>query len=79
MVEIIKEVVLEYLQVISGDDVLFEELFDCEIDSFGDFGVNMFVEFWMEGVDDGKNCVGGDLLFIVFEILCEYNIEILFF
>ena len=48
MVEIIK-VVSEHPQVISGDDVPFEELPDCEIDSFGDSGVNMFVEFWMEG------------------------------
>ena len=78
MVEIIKEVVSEHPQVISGDDVPFEELPDCEIDSFGDSGVNMFVEFWMEGVDDGKNRVGGDLLLTVFETLREHNIEIPF-
>lgn len=64
--------------MISGDVVFFEECLDCEIDSFGDLGVNMFVEFWIEGVDDGKNCVGGDLLLIVFEILKEYGIEIFF-
>ena len=78
MCEIIKEAVAEHPQVISGEDIPFEECPDCEIDSFGDFGVNMFVEFWMFGIDDGKNRVGGDLLLIVFETLREHNIEIPF-
>ena len=38
----------------------------------------MFVEFWMEGIDDGKNRVGGDLLLIIFETLRENNISIPF-
>ena len=78
MVEIIKDTVAAHPQVISGEDIPFEELPDCEIDSFGDSGVNMFVEFWMEGIDDGKNRVGGDLLLTVFETLREHNIEIPF-
>ena len=78
MVEIIKDTVAAHPQVISGEDIPFEELPDCEIDSFGDSGVNMFVEFWMEGIDDGKNRVGGDLLLAVFETLREHNIEIPF-
>ena len=64
--------------MISGDDVAVEYRPDCEIDSFGDSGVNMFVEFWMEGVDDGQNRVGGDLLLMVFETLREHDIEIPF-
>lgn len=78
MVEIIKEAVSEHPKVISGDDVAVEYRPDCEIDSFGDSGVNMFVEFWMEGVDDGQNRVGGDLLLMVFETLREHDIEIPF-
>lgn len=78
MVEIIKDAVAQHPQVISGENIPFEERPDCEIDSFGDSGVNMFVEFWMEGVDDGKNRVGGDLLLTVFETLREHNIEIPF-
>ncbi|MEW9797038.1 mechanosensitive ion channel family protein [Alteromonas sp. CYL-A6] len=78
MVEIVKEAVAEHPQVISGDHIPIEERPDCEIDSFGDSGVNMFVEFWMEGIDDGKNRVGGDLLLIVFETLRKHNIEIPF-
>lgn len=76
MVDIIKKAVAAHPQVLSGDDVPFEERPDCEIDSFGDSGVNMFVEFWIEGIDDGKNRVGGDLLLIVFETLRDHNIEI---
>ncbi|GAC15333.1 mechanosensitive ion channel family protein [Aliiglaciecola lipolytica] len=78
MVEFIKEAVAEHPSVISGEDVPFEERPDCEIDSFGDSGVNMFVEFWMEGIDDGKNRVGGDLMLIIFETLRENGIEIPF-
>ncbi|AIG00027.1 mechanosensitive ion channel family protein [Alteromonas australica] len=78
MVDIIKDAVSQHPQVISGDAVPFEERPDCEIDSFGDSGVNMFVEFWIEGVDDGKNRVGGDLLLTVFETLKEHGIEIPF-
>ncbi len=78
MVEFIKEAVAEHEQVISGPDVPFEERPDCEIDSFGDSGINMFVEFWMIGIDDGKNRVGGDLMLIILETLRENGIEIPF-
>ncbi|MCF2948070.1 mechanosensitive ion channel [Paraglaciecola aquimarina] len=78
MVEFIKEAVATHPQVISGLDVPFEERPDCEIDSFGDSGVNMFVEFWMIGIDDGKNRVGGDLMLIIFETLRANGIEIPF-
>jgi small-conductance mechanosensitive channel len=78
MVEYIKEVVAEHPQVLSGDEVALEERPDCEIESFGDSGINMFVEFWMIGIDDGKNRVGGDLMLIIFETLRKHNIEIPF-
>ncbi|WP_339723633.1 mechanosensitive ion channel domain-containing protein [uncultured Paraglaciecola sp.] len=78
MVEFIKVAVAEHEQVISGLDVPFEERPDCEIDSFGDSGINMFVEFWMFGIDDGKNRVGGDLMLIILETLRENGIEIPF-
>lgn len=69
LVEIIKETVASHDQVISGEDIPIEERPDCEIDGFGDSGVNMFVEFWMLGIDDGKNRVGGDLLLMIFEAM----------
>lgn len=78
LVGIIKEVVASHEQVLSGEELPIEERPDCEIDSFGDSGVNMFVEFWMEGIDDGKNRVGGDLLLMIFEALQEHGYEIPF-
>ena len=78
MVEFIKVAVAEHEQVISGLDIPFEERPDCEIDSFGDSGINMFVEFWMFGIDDGKNRVGGDLMLIILETLGANGIEIPF-
>jgi small-conductance mechanosensitive channel len=78
LVDIIKETVASHEQVISGEDVPFEERPDCEIDSFGDSGVNMFVEFWMLGIDDGKNRVGGDLLLMIFEAIRENGFHIPF-
>jgi len=78
LVEIVKQVVASHPQVFSGDDVPFEERPDCEIDSFGDSGINMFVEFWMDGIDDGKNRVGGDLLLMILEAIREHGFEIPF-
>ena len=78
LVDIIKQVVASHPQVLSGDDVPFENRPDCEIDSFGDSGINMFVEFWMEGIDDGKNRVGGDLLLMILESLQQHGYEIPF-
>ena len=78
LVDIIKKVVASHPQVISGDDVPVEERPDCEIDSFGDSGINMFVEFWMFGIDDGKNRVGGDLLLMILDALREHDFEIPF-
>jgi small-conductance mechanosensitive channel len=78
LVEVVKQVVGEHPQVITGENVPFEERPDCEIDSFGDSGINMFVEFWMEGIDDGKNRVGGDLLLIILEAIRDHGYEIPF-
>mgnify|MGYP003641261531 CR=1 FL=1 len=78
LVEIIKETVASHEQVLSGESIPFEERPDCEIDSFGDSGVNMFVEFWMMGIDDGKNRVGGDLLLMIFEAMRDNGFQIPF-
>lgn len=78
LVEIIKVTVASHEQVISGEGVPFEEQPDCEIDSFGDSGVNMFVEFWMDGIDDGKNRVGGDSLLMIFEAMRDNGFTIPF-
>lgn len=78
LVDLIKEAVATHPQVLSGEEYSIEERPDCEIDSFGDSGVNMFVEFWIEAIDDGKNRVGGDLLLIIFETMRENGFTIPF-
>ena len=78
LVDIIRDVVSTHPQVLSGEDIPLEERPDCEIDGFGDSGINMFVEFWMEGIDDGKNRVGGDLMLMILEALQQHGFEIPF-
>ncbi|MFK7863299.1 MAG: mechanosensitive ion channel family protein [Pseudohongiellaceae bacterium] len=78
LVEVIKEAVATHPQVLSGEKYPIEERPDCEIDSFGDSGVNMFVEFWIDAIDDGKNRVGGDLLLIIFEAMRDNGFTIPF-
>lgn len=78
LVDLMKVAVSEHPQVITGEHIPVEDRPDCEIDSFGDSGINMFVEFWMEGIDDGKNRVGGDLLLIILETIRENGYEIPF-
>jgi len=78
LVEVIKEAVATHPQVLSGEEYPIEERPDCEIDSFGDSGVNMFVEFWIEAIDDGKSRVGGDLLLIIYETMRDHGFTIPF-
>ncbi|MGB1799366.1 MAG: mechanosensitive ion channel family protein [Gammaproteobacteria bacterium] len=73
--ELLREVVASHPQVISGDDIPIEERPDAEIAGFGDFGVDILVEFWMEGIDDGKNRVGADLLKMIWDAFKEHGIE----
>lgn len=78
MFDIIRKVVASHPQVISGPDVPIAERPDAEIASFGDSGINILVEFWMEGIDDGENRVGADLLLMIWTALRENGIEIPF-
>lgn len=74
--DILRDVVASHPRVLSGEDVPFEERPDAEIASFAESGIEILVEFWMEGVDDGKNRVGADLLFMIWKALQENGIEI---
>ena len=69
MVEVVKETVAQHPQVLSGDSATLEEQPDAEIDSFGDSGINILVEFWMEGIDDGANRVAADLNLMILDAL----------
>ncbi|SEW45002.1 Mechanosensitive ion channel [Cognatiyoonia koreensis] len=49
---------------------------DCELKGFGDSGINFGVEFWVNGIDDGKNKYASDVLFLVWNALKDNDIEI---
>ncbi len=76
--ELLREVVASHPMVLSGDDLPVEFRPDAEISGFGDSGVDILIEFWMEGIDDGPNRVGADLLLMIWDALKANQIEIPF-
>ncbi|WP_373017463.1 mechanosensitive ion channel family protein [Thiomicrorhabdus sp.] len=71
--ELILNAVKQHPQVLTEP-----ELPDCEIVEFADSGVVFQLEYWIEGIDDGKNRVGSDLLMIIWKTLHENQISIPF-
>jgi len=66
-------------EVLKHPQILKEpELPDLELRSFGDNGINMAIEFWCEGIDDGPNKFTSDVNFIVWRTLRDNKIEIPF-
>lgn len=58
-------------------DVLQEpEPPDCELRKLGDNGIEFAVEFWVNGIDDGKHKYTSDVLFIVWNALKAEGIQI---
>ena len=49
---------------------------DCELRGFGDSGVDFAVEFWVNGLDDGRNKYTSDVLFLIWNALKAEGIEI---
>jgi len=49
---------------------------DCELRAFGESGVDFAVEYWVNGIDDGKNKYGSQVLFAVWNALKEAEIEV---
>lgn len=78
MLSIVRDVVRSHPQVINEPDTPIEELADVEISGFGDSGIDILVEFWMEGIDDGVNRVGADLLLMIWQALKDNDIQIPF-
>ena len=48
---------------------------DCELRGFGESSVDFAVEYWVAGIDDGKNKYGSPVLFAVWNALKEAGIE----
>lgn len=76
--ELLRAVVSSHPKVLSGPDLPIEEKPDAEISGFGESGVNILIEFWMEGIDDGEHRVGGDLYLMIWDALKENQIQIPF-
>jgi len=76
--DVVREVVASHPQVISGEDAPIEECPDAEIDEFADSGVSILVEFWMHGIDDGKNRVDADLKLMIWDALKEHGFKMPF-
>lgn len=51
---------------------------DCELRGFGESGIDFAVEFWVNGIDDGKNKYTSDILFVIWNTLRDNGIEIPF-
>lgn len=51
---------------------------DVELDGFGDSGIDFIVEFWVEGIDDGKNKYRSHVRFAIWNALKDAGIEIPF-
>lgn len=49
---------------------------DVELRGFGESGIDFAVEFWVTGIDDGKNKYGSQVLFVVWNALKAHGIEI---
>ena len=48
---------------------------DCELRGFGESSVDFAVEYWVNGIDDGKNRFGSPVLFAIWNALKEAGIE----
>jgi small-conductance mechanosensitive channel len=65
--------------VSSHEQVLQEpEEPDVELRKFGDNGIDFAVEFWVAGIDDGKNKFTSEVRFLIWEALKKANISMPF-
>lgn len=51
---------------------------DVELRSFGDNGINFAVEFWVDGIDDGKNKFTSEVRFLIWDALKKAGISMPF-
>jgi small-conductance mechanosensitive channel len=49
---------------------------DCELKGFGESGIDFGVEYWVNGIDDGRNKYASHVLFAVWNALKDARIEI---
>ena len=49
---------------------------DCELRGFGESGIDFAIEYWVSGIDDGKNKYQSKVLFAIWNALKDNGIEI---
>ncbi|MCB2127526.1 MAG: mechanosensitive ion channel [Rhodobacteraceae bacterium] len=49
---------------------------DCELKGFGESGIDFGVEYWVSGIDDGRNKYASQVLFAIWNALRDEAIEI---
>lgn len=49
---------------------------DCELSGFGESGIDFVVEFWVNGIDDGRNKYTSKVLFAIWNALKDEGIQI---
>ncbi len=76
--ERIREICRAHPKVLSDPNLPIEFQPDAEIERFGDSGIDILVEFWMNGIDDGPNRVGADLLHAIWKMIREEGMQIPF-
>lgn len=76
--KLVREVVSSHPEVLSGPELPIEEQPDAEIQGFGDSGIDILVEFWMEAIDDGRYRVRADLMLMIWDAMKEQGFEIPF-
>ena len=64
--------------MLSGPDVAEEERPDAEICGFGESGIDILIEYWMVGIDDGINRVDADLNMMIWRALKENDMQMPF-
>lgn len=51
---------------------------DCELVEFGDNGIHFVVEYWVDGIDDGRNKFKSHVMFAIWNALRDAGVEMPF-
>ena len=78
LLPLVRDLVADHPQVLSGPGCASAEQPDAEIAHFGDSGIEILVEFWMVGIDDGENHVCADLHLAIWRALKDHGFNMPF-
>ncbi|MGQ0622838.1 MAG: mechanosensitive ion channel family protein [Panacagrimonas sp.] len=75
VLELVRKTVRSHPQVVEGPDVPEHERADAEIKGFGDPGIIILVEYWLDEIDEGKSHVDADLLLMIWQAFRDNGVE----